>query len=409
MLSTQLTKTHCGMTETKEVKPKKGWSNPALRMMGIPRISLPSRNWMIFWTVVSTFGGAYAYDRYEQKQIRKKWMEAVQHYGEITYGVDKLPRKLTVYIAPAPNDFLDDSLKLFRKCIKPVLNAGVLDFEIFSESRQGDIRSTVAEKIRELRRNNIPVAESKLEEKNSQTNEEPEYKSRADLYKAKDVLGLYKVFPGTIEIESEDSVEDVSPGGIICIGRGAYKEYMTGVHEGLLGPLEKPENVKEEEEKIELERKKKKEENPDDDEDDPNANLKPVPLQYIKPKDYATSQLAPELDMTTVIKDKNGVPVFFEQPVYVYPLPNVVGFTNIPRKLYNWFTQRFLVEDFGQRTATIVDNKTRPFVYKDVLMAKEEEFNWPKKWVATGKERGSEWVQELECDERVTSRMKVFE
>ena len=48
LLSTQLTKTHCGMTETKEVKPKKGWSNPALRMMGIPRISLPSRNWMIF-------------------------------------------------------------------------------------------------------------------------------------------------------------------------------------------------------------------------------------------------------------------------------------------------------------------------------------------------------------------------
>lgn len=184
---------------------------------------------------------------------------------------------------------------------------------------------------------------------------------------------------------------------------------MTGVHEGLLGPLEKPDNVKEEEEKIELEKQKKKEENPDDDEDDVNANLKPVPLKYIKPEDYTNAPLAPELDMTTVIKDNKGVPVFFEQPVYVYPLSNIVGFTNIPRKLYNWFTQRFLVDDFGERTATIVDNKSRPFPFKDVLIAKEEEFNWPRKWVTTGKERGSEWVQELECDERVTSRMKVFE
>ncbi|RCK66492.1 Mitochondrial import inner membrane translocase subunit TIM54 [Candida viswanathii] len=396
------------MTETKDVKPKKGWSNPALRMMGIPRISLPSRNWMIFWAVVTTIGGGYAYDRYEQKQIRKKWMDAVKHYGEITYGADKIPRKLTVYIAPAPNDFLDDSLKLFRKCIKPVLNAGVVDFEIFSESRQGDIRSTVAEKIRELRRKNVAVEELKEEQPGKPGVDEPEYKSRGDLYKAKDVLGLYKVFPGSIEIESEDAAQDASPGGIICVGRGAYKEYMTGVHEGLLGPLEKPQSVKEEEEKIELEKQKKKEENPDD-EDEENANLKPVPLKYIKPEDYANAQLAPELDMSTVIRDKNGVPVFFEQAVYVYPLPNIVGFTNIPRKLYNWFTQRFLVEDFSQRTATIVDNKTRPFVYKDILMAKEEEVNWPKKWVAKGKERGSEWVQELEYDDRVTSRMKVFE
>ena len=62
-----------------------------------------------------------------------------------------------------------------------------------------------------------------------------------------------------------------------------------------------------------------------------------------------------------------------------------------------------------ERTATIVNNKSRPFVYKDVLMAKEEEMDWPKKWVEKGKERNSEWVQELEHDERVTSRMKVFE
>ena len=62
-----------------------------------------------------------------------------------------------------------------------------------------------------------------------------ELKSRSDLYKAKDVLGLYKVFPADINVKSEDAIDDSSAGGIICVGRGAYKEYLSGVHEGLLG------------------------------------------------------------------------------------------------------------------------------------------------------------------------------
>ncbi|KGU04072.1 mitochondrial import inner membrane translocase subunit TIM54 [Candida albicans SC5314] len=400
------------MPDANEVKPKKGWSNPALRMMGIPRISLPSRNWMIFWTVVTTIGGGIAYDKYEQKQMRKKWMDAVKQFGEVSYGANEIPRKLTIFIAPPPNDFLDESLKLFRKFIKPVLNAGVVDFEIFSESRQGDIRASVAEKIRELRRKQLVEETPKKNESNgNQDNDEEELKSRSDLYKAKDVLGLYKVFPADINVKSEDAIDDSSAGGIICVGRGAYKEYLSGVHEGLLGPLEKPQSVIDEETKLAEEKKKEKEENPDkdDDNDEEQSNLKPVPLRYIQPEDYANAQLAPELDLSTVVKDDKGVPVFFEQPVYTFPLPNLVGFTNIPRKIYRYFTKRFLVDDFGERTATIVNNKSRPFVYKDVLMAKEEEMDWPKKWVEKGKERNSEWVQELEHDERVTSRMKVFE
>lgn len=62
-----------------DIKPqppkKKGFSNPALRMMGIPRISLPSRNWLIFWSVLIGVGSSIAYDKYEQKQIRKNgWL-----------------------------------------------------------------------------------------------------------------------------------------------------------------------------------------------------------------------------------------------------------------------------------------------------------------------------------------------
>ena len=54
---------------------------------------------------MTTIGGGIAYDKYEQKQMRKKWMDAVKQFGEVSYGANEIPRKLTIFIAPPPNDF----------------------------------------------------------------------------------------------------------------------------------------------------------------------------------------------------------------------------------------------------------------------------------------------------------------
>ncbi|EGW29860.1 uncharacterized protein SPAPADRAFT_144050 [Spathaspora passalidarum NRRL Y-27907] len=395
-------------TTTKTKPPKKGWSNPALRMMGIPRLSLPSRNWMIFWTVLASIGGGIAYDKYQQKQIRAKWMEKVEPLSHVTYTTEKLPRKLTIYIAPPPNDFLDESLKLFKKFIKPVLNASALDFEIFSETRQGDIRSAVAQRIRNLRQAQseqptepdvkpvVPVSSGDAEEV---------LVSRSDLYKAKDVLGLYKIFPSEVELHPEDSDSDIA-GGVVCIGRGAFKEYITGLHEGLLGPLTKPQFVIDEELKAEQELKEKAEQ---EDSDDEEPNLKPVPKPWIKPEQYAEASFAPELDISRVVKTSEGIPEFFEQPIYVFKVPNLIGFTTIPLKIYRYFTKRWLADDYGAKATGVVMNKTRPFTKDDLDFAADEEKEWPKKWVKTGKERNSEWVQDLQADDRIISRLKVFD
>ncbi|RLV89679.1 Mitochondrial import inner membrane translocase subunit TIM54 [Spathaspora sp. JA1] len=386
-------------------KAKKSWSNPALRAMGIPRISLPSRNWMIFWTVLTTIGTGIAYDKYQQKKIRTKWMEKVESLGHISYPTEQLPRKLTIYIAPPPNDFLDESLKLFKKFIKPVLNAGCLDFEIFSESRQGDIRSNVAQRIRDLRQAELDkqVAQQPVDTLPSATFEDEEQLvRRSELYKPKDVLGLYRIFPGEIELKSEDS-QDIA-GGIICIGRGAFKEYITGLHEGLLGPLTKPQFVIDQELKAEEELKAKEEA-----EESEEPNLKPVPKPYITPDQYSNAEFAPELNLGTIIKNNQGIPQFFEQPLYVFKVPNLIGFTTIPLKIYRYFTKRYLADDYGHKASGIVLNKTRSFTIEDLDFAKDEELEWPKKWVKTGLERNSEWVQEIQVDERIISRMKVFE
>lgn len=416
--------------------PKKGWSNPALRMMGIPRISLPLRNWMIFWTLLASIGGGIAYDKYEQKKIREKYVNMVKHLGEEVYENDRIPRKLTIFIAPPPNDYLDESLKIFRKYVKPILNSAAIDYEVYTENRQGDIRSQVAEKIRQLRKERGGIKEETPEESSKKPilaspwpvpsqqpsdDEEGPMKSRYELYDSKDILGLYKIF-NPIQPKRDDEIDYEKAGGVICIGRGTYKEYMTGVHEGLLGPLFKPNPLPEpvdpvkpiesNEEKIDApEEKAKKDDSFEqhDEEEEENDKRQAVEKPWIRPNQYKEANLAPELDMSTKILNNKRVPVLFEQPMYVYPVPNLLGFLNMPHKIYRYFTKRRLAEEYGQRTLSIIYNLTRDFEYKDQLMAKDEEVDWPKKWVEKGKSKNSEWVQELQVDERITTRMKVFD
>lgn len=427
-------------------KAKKSWSNPALRAMGIPKISLPSRNWMIFWTVLTTVGGTIYYDKRQQTLIREKYMQQVAQLSEEVYNADRIPRKLSIFIAPPPDDFLELSLKHFRRYIKPVLNSAAIDFDVYTESRQGEIRSQVAEKIRQMRRKAIEDEQKQKAALDAEAyahswtkffkqdipnvfkklrfskEEEPEvYVDRHDLYSPADVLGLYKVVD-TLKPVLDDASDPAVTGGVICIGRGAYKEYLSGVHEGLLGPLEKPEekieqvpdlDTKEGEIKEGAEGETKKEEVEIDDfgqkEDEEQNKPDPVPKPYIKQAEYDSGVLAPELDLTHTVRDSNNVPVLFEQPVYVFQVPRITGIANWPRKIYRFFTKRELAESVTSETLAIVYGKSRPFEFKDRFLGKEEELDWPKKWVERGKAKNSEWVQELEVDNRVGDRLRVFE
>lgn len=447
-----------------KAKPaKKTWSNPALRAMGIPRISLPSRNWMIFWTVLASIGGGIYYDKHQQKKIREKYMKQVEHLSQIPYPADRLPRRLLIFIAPPPDDFLDESLSHFRKYVKPILNAAAIDYEVYTETRQGDIRAEVAERIRELRRLKIQL-EDTVAPKDSKAwrnylpalrnpfkkVEEPEvFVSRHELYSPTDVIGLYRLTSEVTPVR-DDALDPA--GGVLCIGRGTYKEYMAGVHEGLLGPLEKPavvldtksdevtsgeqlhegttipehlptaegEDAKEVKNIGDFQHIDQAPPLPTTEEptqsdfaQDENPTKKPerepVPEPYIASEQYAAAPLAPELDFSSVIRNDKNVPVLFEQPVFVYPIMKVRGFLNLPRKIYGYFTRRYIAEQVAQDTIAVVDYHTRGFEYKDLMMGRAEEQLWPKKWVARGKEKNSEWVKDLVVDARVTDRMSVFD
>ncbi|KAH3662526.1 hypothetical protein OGAPHI_005778 [Ogataea philodendri] len=375
--------------------------NPALQMLGIRRLKLPSRNWMIFWTVVSAVGGGVAYDKYQQSVLRTQYMEKAKYLGERPFQPNELPRKLRIYVAPPPNDFLSEGLKYLRRFCKPILNSASIDFDIYTAERQGDIRHAVAEEIRQLRR--AAVAKPEQPSAANGASEDPEEtKPLKELYQPSDVLGISKCIKPQPLVFEDANVPPEQAGGIITIGRGAYKEYINGVHEGLLGPLEKPE-------KPEQEKKEAfPEENQSAEDTEPKKEAPPVIDSYVDTKLYSSLPLAPELDINN-LRDANGVPFFFTQPVLPLQNYNVAGFTKQPERLYRFYTKRHQLVEYNEQLWGLITKNSRPFTESDLGLLQDEENDWPKRFVKESREKGTEWTQPFVGDPRVLELLRVYE
>lgn len=416
---------------------KKGYTNPAFKAMGLPPLRLPSRNWTIFWCVLTGLIGGAVYDNHQHKKIRQKYIDKVAKYGQFKVDPNMNIRKVTVFIAPPPNDYLDESIKTFRKYVKPLLNSAGVDYEIRSENRQGVIRSTVAADIRQLRKEYLENEQKlqKLEEEKKLVNRvkawfkgKPKDKEGVEAEKKelnaqnlelKNLLGVYyKNSHKEDKVISEDSlVEPELQGGVICIGRGAYKEYIHGIHEGLLGPLEKPEEPEPEPkpepevEKLEsAETDEKKQEQAEEKKDEEEEEEKPIPIPkpFISKDAYSGAQFAPEFKNQQYLKTSDNVVPVFQQPMLVIPNYYLLGFLNMPERIYRYYTKSRLTEKYGNLTTRLIENHSRPFKESDTDLAKDEEADWPKKWVETGKEKQSEWCSDIVVDSRVIDKLRVY-
>lgn len=96
-----------------------------LKYTGIPpswldkRPKLPSRNWLIFWSLTGSILGYYVYDRRQCKQIKQHYIDKVKHLSEVSADPFDTPRRVTVYGAKWPGDEdYDQSLRYFRKYVK---------------------------------------------------------------------------------------------------------------------------------------------------------------------------------------------------------------------------------------------------------------------------------------------------
>ncbi|KAL1973417.1 hypothetical protein VTN31DRAFT_6052 [Thermomyces dupontii] len=320
--------------------------NPVFKMLGLPnvRFRLPSRNWMIFWTVVGSFTAAVIYDRRQKRHVQQKWSDLVAHISKEALPVNQSRRTLTVFLAAPPGDGLRAAREYFIDYVKPILVSAALDYEVIEGRKEGDIRAGLAEKIRKQRR--LAGEPSTVKEEDSKDT------VIADLRRQKGIQ------------------EEPGPRGDIVIGRHTWKEYIRGLHEGWLGPLDPPsppptttseaqdtatsssespaEKKPEGNEGQNKDQDEKKEETKEEKKQEDEKPKGPTPA-YITPAEYASRDLP------------RSIPDVFESSAPI-PFPHLLGFLNTPIRIYRFLNRRYLADDVGREVAAVVlASASRPY------------------------------------------------
>lgn len=368
--------------------------NPVFKMMGLPNLprKLPSRNWLIFWAITGAFTSAVIYDKREKKRATAKWRRAVAPLAtEPITSANQLPRKLTIYLEAPPGDGLRAAQDHFIEYAKPVLAASGLDWEFVQGRQQGDVRAAVAENVRRSRR-----AHERPGEEIPRTDE-------TSLEELRKRMGV-------------PQYEGVK--GDIVLGRHTWKEYVRGLHEGWLGPLDPPAlpepEVKPEPEPVvdantaeadkpEEEKKKEEEKKPD---------RPPQPQPYNSPDDYSVASLPPQ------------IPTEFS-PSSPIAFPHRLGFRHTFVRLGRFLNRRKLADDIGRDVAAVCFAASREWreadgQYEQQLALHHEESDWPKSvWkdeevkaeaeAAAAPPKEKIWVSPLVVDSRLMQRMRRFE
>ena len=410
-------------------------------VLGLPnfRFKLPSRNWLIFWGIIGSWSAAYAYDRREKKKIQQKWCLLVSHLAQDPLPCKELQRKITIVLSSPPADGLMSAREHFHEYVKPVLVASGLDWDVIEGRKEGDVRAGLAEKIRKLRKRREGI-EIELE---------PGDEDEAAIYEYRQKVGVYPA-------------EGVA--GDIVIGRNTWKEYIRGVHEGWLGPLDMPPELREQkpeaststESAVATSNGSATPTNPPSADEttqsssEPSATFNDDQAAEDKPVDKPEEKTEEKQEEKPEKKKRKQPPPFIPTSAYasasapsympselgpcaIVEFPHILGFFNTPIRMKRFLNRRYLADDIGREVAAAVFAVHRPFdqIYGPSTVAddssptnpttsdsmgweqqnilKHEEKQWHKS-IRKDREEGKEsvWLDEPVFDERIAGRMRRF-
>jgi import inner membrane translocase subunit TIM54 len=403
------------------------------RNTGLPNIKakLPSRNWMIFLSITGSFAAAVYYDKRETARLQQKYCDMVAPLSEKILPTTTMPRRMTIYLQAPPADGLRSAREHFYEYVKPVLVAGAMDWDVVEGRREGDLRFGTAEKIRRYRRKAEGLQDDTVEPTKEQ------------------IVAEQRERVGCVD---EDGVK-----GDLVIGRHAWKEYLRGTHEGWLGPLKEP---------VQLESPAELKQHIDgapslgdiavkaatdltmkdtpptassgsstttnsnsivfDSNADDSANTTPETLpEPTKEEEPAKPKLSkPDPYISTSAYTTATLPSSTPQslgPTIAIPLPHLLGFWNFPIRIHRFLTRRYVAEEIFSRTAAAVLASNREFQPSDIDYLSNEEKEWHKSIRKPKAEPEAEegavqqekkerlWLDGVVVDDRITSRMRVFE
>ncbi|KAL2914194.1 mitochondrial import inner membrane translocase subunit tim54 [Polyrhizophydium stewartii] len=120
---------------------------------------LPSRNWLIFWSVTASIAGLAAFDKWQLRRVRRELAERASVVAEQPLSPDELPRKVVVYIEPT-----HWARYWFKEYVKPVFDAAALDYDLVEPSHTAKIQAAARDvlwKAREMHADQLAKEEAK--------------------------------------------------------------------------------------------------------------------------------------------------------------------------------------------------------------------------------------------------------
>ncbi|KAI8973040.1 mitochondrial import inner membrane translocase subunit Tim54 [Pilobolus umbonatus] len=329
-------------------------------------LKTPSRGTLIFAGIAGGVSGLLYTSNAHAEQSRKRLASRVSFLAEKPCGVLEAPRKVVVYISAPPGDGLEKSRNWFREYVKPVLVAGAVDYEVKEAKEAGQIEAAVIEEIRKRRKEADKVVET-VDEKMEIHNKNP--------------------FSTREFIKSVGN--EVKTDGVLAIGRNAYREVLSGLAKGCEASLEDPVVVEEKKEEV---------------------NDIKEEVTDIKEEDAADKVVIPAMETEVILSDEEekkdhfSLPPSFDPVIYI-PHRNIIGWTNIPYRLYMWYADYKRIEEVGEPVVAAVLNHTRPMNESDADKGQDEK----KYWI------GDEKVEELKAkdepiviDSRILKELRTY-
>jgi import inner membrane translocase subunit TIM54 len=199
--------------------------------------------------------------------------------------------------------------------------------------------------------------------------------------------------PSMDDMMNKKGAKEVVSDGILAIGRNAYREVLSGLSKGCDASLAIVEEVPAAPAAVE--------ETPVDEKD------QPMSTEVMKQEEQEV-HVAPIDDMMEQTEQKVeshfSLPNQFSPVMYI-PHVNIIGWTNIPYRLYMWYADNKRIEEVGKYVVAAVLNEKRPIEKKDADMGQPEKKYW----------LGDEEVEELlkndtpiEIDERIIDKLTTY-
>lgn len=280
--------------------------------------------------------------------------------------------------------------------------AGAVDYELKEGRQDGQIAATVREEVLKRRR------EAEAQEGSSAT---PLEDKPANPFA-----------PMMKDIQDKVKAQDHFD-GILAIGRRAWREVLDGVDQGCHADLRVEEEVPttapttaDGTTPASSENGLSTAEHPAGDTTTERSTDAPATTDETIMQD-ASAEAAPEPETKTQedlvepeeeespeARAARFAPPATLSPVMYIPHPNIIGWTNIPYRLYMWAMDYKRVEVIGEYAVAAVLNQTRPLEERDIDVGEQEK----KYWLGDDAEAILANDQPITVEDRVQSVMKTY-